>query len=137
KADDNDPLHALTATNLDVKANCKNNKFNFIVRSVFVVNESWSKNKKSEKLLLHEQLHFDLTEVYARKLRKKLSEIEDPCLLSNQESLNPIIAGIFDEWKAEQDRYDADCDHGLDYEKQDEWVKNINARLKELEAYKS
>src|SRR5688572_27076534 len=77
--DSKDPLDAITSANIDVKITCQNQKLSYQVTSVFLASDSWSKDKKSEALLQHEQMHFDLTEIHARFLRQKLSSLPDPC----------------------------------------------------------
>lgn len=133
--EEGNPHHALTAANLAVDAKCKDNKFYYEVKCVFLTGESWSKNKQSEKLLAHEQLHFDLTEVHARLLRKKLRGIGNSCDLMKTQ-LNTAVGTAFKEWKAEQDQFDKISRHGLDTEVQKEWAANIEQRLAALEAYK-
>jgi len=132
--EDNNPHHALTAANLAVDAKCKNNKFYYEVRCVFLPGESWSKNKKSERLLAHEQLHFDLTEVHARLLRKELQGMSNSCD-NMKANLNTTVGAAFKAWKAEQDKFDKLSRHGLDKEVQQEWAAAIEQRLLELEAY--
>jgi hypothetical protein len=133
--EDTNPHHALTAANLAVDARCKDNKVYFEVKCVFLPGESWSKNKQSERLLAHEQLHFDLTEVHARLLRKELKSLGSSCgNLKTQ--LNTTVGAAFKAWKAEQDEFDKLSRHGLDPKVQETWAANINQRLQELEAYK-
>ncbi|MFT2011272.1 DUF922 domain-containing protein [Pontibacter sp. 13R65] len=132
--DEENPHHALTAANLALDAKCRNNKLEFEVSCVFLPTQSWSKNKKSEKLLYHEQLHFDLTEVHARLLRKKLYALGTACD-NVQEKLGPTVTEAFAAWKAEQDEFDKMARHGLDTTVQMEWAANIEQRLQELEAY--
>ncbi len=133
--DDGNPHHALTAANLAVDAKCRNDRFEYSVTCVFLPTESWSKNKKSEELLYHEQLHFDLTEVHARVLRKKLQQLGASC--SNVKTkMTPTVNQVFKEWKAEQDKFDKLSNHGLDSETQQKWAADIERRLKELEKYK-
>ncbi|MCC9165561.1 DUF922 domain-containing protein [Pontibacter harenae] len=134
--DDKNPHHALTAANLAVDVKCKNNLFLYEVKCVFLPTESWSKNKNSERLLAHEQLHFDLTEVHARQLRKKLQEIGKTCG-TLQPTLNNAINAAFEAWKAEQDEFDKLSRHGLEASVQEEWTTSIEARLTNLEAYKT
>ncbi|WP_299986332.1 DUF922 domain-containing protein [uncultured Pontibacter sp.] len=131
----NNPHHALTAANLAVDARCKDNKFYYEVKCVFLPRESWSKNKQSEKLLAHEQLHFDLTEVHARMLRKELKELGISCgnLKTN---LNTTVGNAFKAWKAEQDQFDKLSRHGLDAQVQQDWSERISHRLQELDAWK-
>lgn len=133
KADDRDPLHALTATNIDMKAKCENGELKVKVESVFVTKESWSKNKKSDRLLFHEQLHFDITEIYARRLRKELTTLKDAC--SRTEEINKVTDRVFTEWKKQEDVYDKETNHGLDQEKMTFWADKVSAELKSLEAY--
>lgn len=129
------PHHALTAANLAVEARCKDNKFYYEVKCVFLPGESWSKNKQSERLLAHEQLHFDLTEVHARQLRKQLKELGLSCGNLKSE-LNTTVGAAFKAWKAEQDEFDKISRHGLDAQTQLAWEKDISARLLVLEAWK-
>jgi hypothetical protein len=127
--------HALTAANLAVDARCKNNKVYYEVKCVFLPGESWSKNKHSEKLLAHEQLHFDLTEVHARMLRKELNGLSSSC--DNLKSkLNITVGAAFKAWKAEQDEFDKISRHGLDPQIHSEWADNIARRLQALDAWK-
>ncbi|MBD1396311.1 DUF922 domain-containing protein [Pontibacter sp. JH31] len=133
--EDGNPHHALTAANLAVDARCKDNKFYYEVKCVFLPGESWSKNKHSERLLAHEQLHFDLTEVHARQLRKKLRGIGNSCELMKTQ-LNTLVGAAFKEWKAEQEQFDKISRHGLDTDVQTEWADTITQRLAALEAYK-
>jgi hypothetical protein len=127
--------HALTAANLAVDARCKDNKFYYEVKCVFLPGESWSKNKQSEKLLAHEQLHFDLTEVHARMLRKELNTLGNSC--SNlKTNLNTTVGEAFKAWKAEQNQFDKLSRHGLDAETQQQWAESIAQRLQELDAWK-
>lgn len=133
-ADESDPLHAMTTTNIDVQAQCKSNVFHYEVKSVFVTSESWSKNKESVRLLDHEQQHFNLTEIYARLLRKRLSELENACNL-DRAVVGRVVNQVFDEWKKEQDKYDRETNHGLNYAKQDEWAEKIKFQLTDLTVY--
>ncbi|WP_299821685.1 DUF922 domain-containing protein [uncultured Pontibacter sp.] len=129
------PHHALTAANLAVDAKCSSNSFTYDVKCVFLPEQSWSKNKKSASLLGHEQLHFDLTEVHARQLRKKLKELGSSC--SNLKgNLSTTVNDAFKAWKAEQDLFDKSCSHGLNKAEEAAWAENINHRLAKLEAYK-
>ncbi len=134
--DDANPHHAVTSANLSVDASCKNNELVYEVKCVFLPTESWSKNKKSERLLYHEQLHFDLTEVHARQLRQKLKQLGNTC--SNfKNRMNPAIAEAFKLWKDDQVKFDELSNHGLNSEVQQEWANYIEEQLIALEQYKS
>ncbi len=132
-ADEKDPLHALTATNIDMKAKCDNGELKVKVESVFSAKESWSKNKKSDRLLFHEQLHFDITEIYARRLRKELTNLKGAC--ETPDLINKVTERVFEEWKKQEDVYDHETNHGLDQEKMKIWADKITAELKSLDKY--
>ncbi|WP_276495786.1 DUF922 domain-containing protein [Pontibacter litorisediminis] len=131
--DESAPHHALTAANLAVNATCKKNEYTYTVKCVFLPQQSWSKRKNSEKLLAHEQLHFDLTEVHARQLRHDLQQLN---CVSLKTKLSLVVNNAFKRWKAEQDAFDKASRHGLDKEEQQVWEAAITARLKKLEAYR-
>lgn len=128
------PHHAITAANLAVDVKCASNKFSYTVKCVFLATESWSKNKQSDKLLQHEQLHFDLTEVHARQLRKNLLTLGTTCP-NAQPKLTEAVTKAFANWKAEQDKFDEASRHGLDHKVSAQWAASIAQRLKQLEAY--
>jgi len=129
------PHHALTAANLAVDAKCSANKFEYDVKCVSLTNESWTKNIKSARLLQHEQLHFDLTEVHARQLRKELQALGSVCPEARPK-LAATVNAAFARWKAEQDEFDTHSRHGLDATASAEWEQTIVTRLKQLEKYK-
>ncbi|MDB5264306.1 MAG: hypothetical protein JWQ14_3589 [Adhaeribacter sp.] len=133
-ADEAEPLHAMTSTNIAIKAHCNGNQMKFEVKCLFVTKDSWTKNRLSEKLLAHEQMHFDLTEVHARRLRQKLNQTANICGTSRLK-LDPIVAKYFADWKAEQDLYDRETNHGLLDEKQKAWEEKIADNLASLESY--
>ncbi len=127
--------HAMTAANLAVDTKCNGNKFNYSVRCVFLPAASWSKNKKSDKLLQHEQMHFDLTEVHARLLRRKLLLQGSSCS-KVQSNLNQTVNLAFAAWKADQLKFDEASKHGLDVAVSKVWAVTIDKKLKQLESYR-
>ena len=52
----------------------KNSVPNFSIKTYFDPNESWML-LKNDYALQHEQIHFDLTELYARKMRKSVESL--------------------------------------------------------------
>jgi Bacterial protein of unknown function (DUF922) len=134
EADMNEPLHAMTSTNIEVQAKCYGNLMQFEVKCVFKTKDSWSKNKQSERLLAHEQMHFDLTEVHARLLRQKLAQTPGLCG-SDRSRFGKIVEGYFADWKKEQDQYDRESNHGLDQEQQLIWENKIARQLEALSSF--
>lgn len=103
-------------------------------QAYFDQSESWVKpDKKSDDLLQHEQGHFDITELYARKLRQELRKIK--CDHKTQEEIQKEVDAAYEkiekEWDAEQEKYDDETDHGRNKDKQKEWNEKIKKQLKE------
>jgi hypothetical protein len=64
--------------------------------------KSWIKDKSDSLTLTHERAHFDITEIYARKLRKELSTIKNIKYARKRYQI------IFRELEMEQKRFDKD-----------------------------
>lgn len=124
-------ISALTASAIEYAYECQGNSVNVAVRAIFIPEESWVKmDAMNDYILGHEQLHFDITEIYARKLRK---ELDSKILTCRDISRIEIIASkIIDEWKEEQAKYDADSKHSMDKELQALWEKKV---LQDLVVY--
>jgi len=90
--------------------------------------------KYRDDLLVHEQTHFDLTELYARKLRKQLSETKFTRSNPSKESF-PIFKEMQKQYRDRQDLYERETDFSLNTAKQAEWTARIVAELNELSAY--
>ena len=100
------------------------------VVSYFYPEKSWYHPELSNAgVLMHEQLHFNITELYARKMRKILS---DRTFSGNvRGEVRQIFSKINRELKAFQDRYDLETDFSRNLEAQQRWNKRIAEKLKE------
>ncbi len=127
---------ALTSADLRSDAQCQNFVFSANVRPLFDPATSWVRDAKSATpaLLRHEQLHFDLTEVYARRLRQKLQAANLDCQ-KLQPAFGRLTQAVYDQWSSEENRYDIDTNHGLNTPKQALWDKQIQQQLAELAAF--
>ncbi|MFN6946454.1 MAG: hypothetical protein ACK4ND_16015 [Cytophagaceae bacterium] len=123
---------AMTCSDINVKSYKKGDRIFYNVSSSFMKEVSWTKSK-SEALLAHEQLHFDITELYGRKMRKALSE---PQRNLTKQEFKAIIDPVFDEWGKMEKLYDKETRHGLNKVKQKEWEQMVERKLHELDAYK-
>lgn len=124
---------AMTCSDLDVKSFKVDNQTQYKVTSSFMKKVSWTKSK-SEKLLAHEQVHFDITELHARLLRKALSDVDRK--LSKQE-FKSLVDPVFAQWAEMEKNYDRETRHGLNKDKQAEWEAMVDRRIKALDAYKA
>jgi predicted secreted Zn-dependent protease len=111
-----------------------NKKIKYDVYAYFNRAKSWS-NERSDALLSHEQIHFDIAEVYARKIRKKISELEKRNV-NDIKVYNAEITKLLEESNEVDQLYDIETLHGVLTRKQEIWKKNIEEELKSLERYK-
>jgi hypothetical protein len=97
---------------------------------------SWYKPEKvNNHVLQHEQGHFNITEIHARKLKKAFAAYQ---VTKNYErELTAIFTRIKSERQAMQDRYDKETNHSQNKEKEAEWQTFINSELKNLEQWKN
>jgi len=100
------------------------------VNAYFYPEKSWYHPELSNAaVLMHEHLHFDISELYARKMRKTLS---GRTFSGNvRREVRQIFSKINRELKAFQDRYDLETDFSRNQEVQQRWNKRIAERLEE------
>jgi hypothetical protein len=131
---------ALTAYSVFYGARCTGEAFDFLAVAGFLPRESWVKpdvvadSTKSARMLRHEQTHFDLTEVFVRRLRKSFVDLYQPCRRTTAD-LDTLVTGYLQAEKAEQQRYDAETSHGLVASAQATWDHQVASQLTELAAF--
>jgi len=99
--------------------------------------ESWTRYpnlKKPEEALEHEKKHFELTEVYARKLRKLVSNSRYTSTRFKEE-INKQFTDLVTQHRAEQVRYDHETNHSIDSHQQAKWNARIDEQLESLGTY--
>jgi hypothetical protein len=136
KPDNRSEYKAMTFSKVEIKHESFDNYFVINITSVFSCPLSWSKNMESSRLLKHEQLHFDITEIAARYIRKEFiqHDITDISALSN--SLQDIYRKYNRIFRDSINlMYDEETEHGTIADKQKEWEVKIAKELKLLEAY--
>jgi len=69
-------FQAVTYSTIEVKSISGESPPVYTVMAKFIRNKSWAYSNLDEELLQHEQLHFDMTELYARKIRKSLDSLK-------------------------------------------------------------
>jgi hypothetical protein len=121
---------------------CRENKLYAEVVARFHPDKSWvayriiSSGLASRAGIQHEQTHFDLSEVHARRIRKFFRELKDPCPRSDAE-LEALAEPIFREEGAAQRRYDDQTENGQLGGPQERWDKDVARQLGELSAFSS
>jgi Bacterial protein of unknown function (DUF922) len=82
-------------------------------------------------LLAHEQVHFDLTEIWAGRIRAALASLESACRTpGGSRTIEQSVADLQRGWQDEQKKYDQDTDHGLDAARQRDWTAKAARTLK-------
>ena len=104
------------------------------VYALFNRKKSWARDY-SESLLAHEQLHFDIAELYARKIRKKIRELNDRGV-NDVKKYNTAIQFLLQESNEVDAQYDLETLHGALSKKQASWVKKVKGELAALNQYK-
>lgn len=127
-------ISALTSSGIMHYRGCKNGDIIYKVRAYFEKKESWLKEEaRNDYILAHEQLHFDITELYARKLRKLLSERKFKC--GEEVAFEHFVNQFTNSWESKQMAYDAITYHSVDREKQQIWHHKIAMELSLLEEF--
>ena len=124
---------ALTSATIVAQVACKGGQFTGHVQAAFDPTTSWWREPATmtPKLLRHEQLHFDITEVYARRLRQKLAAVRVPCAQLGS-AFERLSRGVYAEWEKAEEQYDRDTNHGLKPEQQAQWEAQVQQQLSEL-----
>jgi len=86
------------------------------------------------QVLVHEQIHFDITELTARKIRAYFSVLTDVCTrVGGMVPLAAIVEDYQRDLDEEQARYDRQTLFGLDVRAQSEWSARVQRAIKDSE----
>jgi len=128
---------AQTAYEVGFDVNMVGNEFKFIVTCNFLPHRSWVRKKDaSDHILRHEQLHFDIAEIHARRMRKELKNANiTPRNL--QTKADKIYKKNWDALVQMQKDYDRESNHSINRKEQAQWDKKIMRLLGENLKYAS
>lgn len=102
------------------------------IKNYFTKSMSWTITTKDTGLLAHEQLHFDITELYSRKTRKSFDSLrfeKNRYLESYLEVYNSNYS------KCQNFQYQYDQEVTGNNKNQQEWIKNVRTELIKLKEY--
>lgn len=134
KADPASGAAASTATYLGIDYDFSPGGLTYRITCSFSKNRSWGLHK-TNYILSHEQAHFDIAEIFARKLNMKMTAYRFD-RNSYKKDLRKIYEQIIVEKEEMQTRYDEETNHSINKEKQSEWLEKIRNLLNELVSYK-
>lgn len=124
---------ASTTTYLGIEYNISSKGFSYDIQCRFSRTRSWGKSK-TDYILKHEQGHFDIAELFARKLHKEMGEYK-----FNKNTFKSDLRVIYERVSKEkeefQNRYDRETDHSRRSVRQSEWNVMIKDLLEEYEDY--
>lgn len=107
----------------------------FTVECIFLKNESTARSDKTDYVLNHEQGHFNIGEIFARRLRKRILEIRNTISKKNYLNLDSIYH-LYTKMMVEgQECYDKETDFSNDSLQQRIWDKKIRKSLDSLRTY--
>lgn len=84
--------------------------------AIFLPDKSWTRTNDSA-LLRHEQVHFDITRRFAKKV--------DEYLKCKSYTCKEPVGFILDRWRLQQAQYDIETDHGQNATEQKRWEEMI------------
>ncbi|WP_409416551.1 hypothetical protein [Flavobacterium sp. PS2] len=97
----------------------------------FSKSKSWVK-VKSDSNLAHEQLHFDIWELYARKIRKSFDSLNEKKIKDIK-----VYYSVFESYGEKCNKYNDFYDSKVYFndERQQQWIENIAIELNQLKRY--
>ena len=124
---------AMTTTHLGFSYHIANGNVTYEIECRFQKSKSWGL-VKNDWILGHEQGHFDIAEIFARKLKKAVSEYEFN-FSSFKKDLDAIYKNVVHEKERYQQLYDDETDYSRNKTRQEEWLKKITSQLEEFKGW--
>jgi hypothetical protein len=125
-----DEAAAATHCGIGFKTNTLSGKPEVIVYNTFYVRKSWVRSDaKMPSILEHEQGHFDLCELYTRKMENRMHQLNLGAK-NLKETLLRIYDEISSEYENRQQAYEDETAHGTNFQKQKRWTTTIAKELK-------
>ena len=120
---------AMTTTHLGFGYNISNGVITYKIDCRFEKKKSWGL-VKNDWILKHEQGHFDIAEIFARKLYQATYEYS---FNKNtfQKDLDAIYKKVVAEKEVFQQQYDDETDYSRHKSNQEQWLKKIAKELDE------
>jgi hypothetical protein len=118
---------ASTSTSLGIAYQIENGGLTYDITCNFSKTKSWGL-LKTDYILAHEQGHFDITEIFARKLNEALQDYEFN-RKTFKKDISEIYQAIVKQKEEFQKDYDGETDHSRNRKLQYEWLEKIQLLL--------
>lgn len=126
------PYTASTSSAIQFGFSGENSTIQCSILTLFDPKDSWKKKEVTDHLLNHEQRHFDITEIYARVLRKAVHETTFKNYNTLSTELQKIYQKAVSDCNKFQDLYDRETDHSKKKDDQAAWDLKIDTMLDSL-----
>jgi hypothetical protein len=151
------PSASLSAISIDAAWECEGGALVSSARATFEPSRSWWRNsqggvwagaaertsssqaqqearrsvlQREMQLLEHEQLHFDIAEVTARKIAARFADFKSACgEAGGTDRIQEMVVQADRELQQEQQRYDRETAHGTNARAQEQWKLKIRKAL--------
>ncbi len=127
-ADSSSPHAAVTHYNVSYFYFYRGSSLKTTVSCFFDKKKSWKKTNLDDQLLRHEQGHFDIAQLTAKKLAKAFAAYKFKAATVDAD-LKKIHAAILNEGNMMQDKYDEETASSRNNERQEAWLKDIKEQL--------
>lgn len=135
KADPASTNAALTHSAIHAQFGYDDKELEYSIRCHFDKNKSWGRIK-NDHILGHEQGHFDLTEIFARRLYRDLKEYKFNSATVDKD-INTIYGAVVRDLKEMQLSYDRETDHSRNIPVQNIWEEKIDSLLEVSRPYRN
>lgn len=132
--DEASTFKAFTQSKISMGWECDGSVFTFNAVAKFDRENSWKGDGLTDELLAHEQLHFDLAELYARKMRKHFSNLPNACNLPVEE-IQAQGGKFLEDWGQREKLYDRETQHSKNRQEQQRWQAMVAQELSSLGRY--
>jgi hypothetical protein len=127
---------ATTVTTFHYELLRQQDEWSIHIDVIFYCNQSWRHPRYNPPdVLRHEQLHFDISEIYGRKLFKAFREMRGEGRL-NYRNAQRVYNRLYEDFGRYQDLYDDETGASTNGPMQRYWHRKIQRELSELQDYK-
>lgn len=121
-------VSALTSSGILHFKGCENGKIIYEIKAYFEKDYSWVKEEAlTDHHLQHEQIHFDITELYAKKLKIALDKKVFRC--GEEEQFDQFVQDFLMKWQKAQINYDLYTHYSMKHPEQKEWKHKVALEL--------
>lgn len=134
KPDPKNNAAALTSASIYYEVSMIERFAKFTVSCSFYPCKSWVRHGSTDRLLEHEQTHFDIAEYHKRLIMKEVMNRKFTVanVFAGVQEMGAIITGL----RKEMDElYDLDTSHSINEKKQKEWTRKVDRLLKNVSDY--